>query len=192
MSVAKRSRQPHTLTAMVKAYLLAICFLTSPLMVAAQQPPVGFQDRPIAPGNAPVSRGLILEQRFLDSTDWEFYYSLKDMPADLRELAFRGVGRSAVGPGEPFNTGDIHVYDSSSQHLYTAVNPEFVVVVWHQGSFDGPVTRALIYDRKERDACRYEFRQIYAIMSLESELKSLLRYKQAPGAGCRHLAPGDF
>jgi hypothetical protein len=181
----KETRQRHTLA------FVAVAILGSPSNVPAQGPPAGF-----GVGNVgvttPDSRPMILERRFLASTRWEFHYSLKDMPLVLQELAVRFAGRSAVGPGEPFNTGDVLRYAASAQHLYTAANPELVVVVWHQGSFNGPVTRALIYDRIERDACRYDFGKTYAIVSLETELKTLLKYKDSPGTGCTYLAADSF
>ena len=131
-----------------------------------------------------------MESSFLESSGWEFHYSLRDMPADLQEVAFRVVGREAVGPGEPFNQGDLKVYNSGTQHLYTAVNPRFVVVVWTKGGFSGPRTGALVYDRIDQDACRYDFARLYAIVSLETALKTIIGDRRSPTDACKYQEPG--
>lgn len=170
----------------------AIHLLAWTLVATAQDgtPPAGL----IPPGADPVvtapSRRAVLERSFFDSSEWEFHYSIKDIPADLQELVFGVVGSNAVGPGEPFNHGDLLLHDSGTQHLYTAANSRFVVVVWHRGSFSGARTGALIYDRIEHDACRYDFSTTYAIVSLETELKDLIANRRSPTDACKYQEPG--
>lgn len=181
----RRKRQQHALR------LVTICLLGRAFNVAAQQPPAGLAP-PDAARSAREPRSLVLERRFLGASGWKFHYSLTDMPSDIREVAFLVVGRSAVGPGEPFNQTDVLAFDSSTQHLYTAATAQFIVVVWHHGSLTGLATSALVYDRIERDGCRYEFQKLYAVVPLETELKSILARKDAPGAVCKYVAPGGF
>jgi len=173
--------------------LLIIWSLGNALAVVAQpqQPPVRGAAETDQQGTY-IPRSVTLERRFFDSTEWVFYHSLKELPPDLRELLFRVAGSSVVGPGESFNTGDVRSYRSNAQHLYTAVTADLVVIVWYAGGFSGPVAHALLYDRMERDACRYRFPSNLGVMSLEPTLKGLIRDKQVPGSKCEHMAPDAF
>ncbi len=158
---------------------------------AQDSPPAGLVPPGVELPAAPPSRRAVLETSFLDSSEWEFHYSLEHMPADLRELVFGVIGRNAVGPGEPFNHGDLVLHDAAAQHLYTAVNSRFVVIVWNRGGFSGPRTGALLYDRIEHDGCRYDLSQIYGIVSLETSLKDIvIRDRRFPTDACKYQKPG--
>lgn len=124
--------------------------------VYAQPPtsPVG-QGRPPPDAAANVPRFMALEERLSKEHTWTFYHTIRDVPADLRDLLFRVAGKAVVGPGEEYNDGDILSVPSSTQHQFTAASSNLVVIVWYSGGFSGPELHVLLYDPAVHDGCRY-------------------------------------
>jgi hypothetical protein len=105
---------------------------------------------------AAISRSMIIQQQAAEARDWVFYHSVQDLPPNVRTLLLHVASNPVVGPGEPFNDGDVIVYPASSQFHFAAVADNTTAIVWYSGSFNGAVLHVLIYDKAVRDACRYD------------------------------------
>jgi hypothetical protein len=161
--------------------------------VAAQPDDAPFRQAPA--DNRPAAympRGVSLEHRFFEATDWVFYQSISELPPDLRAILFLVAGPSVVGAGASFNTGDTLEYPSSSQHQYTAVAGDLVVLVWYTASFSGPMLRAILHDRTADDACRYGWSATAGpVPPTLTRLLAFIKAKESAASRCEYLAPSD-
>jgi hypothetical protein len=132
-----------------------------------------------------------LERRFLESApDWSFYHRIVDIPETMRDVLFKVASRSIVETGESFDAGDIRLYGRNAQHLLTASSGDLWVMVWYAGSFNGPTLHALVYDEAAGDGYEYDFRSAIGAISLEPELKDLIRTRQ--GGVTKYYTPGSL
>ena len=164
----------------IKVNVLAAWLMLAgvPALACAQNDQVPRLAEPgVAAPNIP--RNVQLERRLLESApEWVFYHRLVDLPETMRNVLFSATSRSIVDTGKSFDQGDVVVYGSSQQHLFTASAGNLWVLVWYAGSFSGPTLHALLYDASVGDGYEYDFRRAIGAISLEPEIKNLIRTRQ--------------
>lgn len=171
-----------------RTLVIACVFSAVAGLVAAQPGEPRFELR-TEPERGSTPRSVVLEQAFVEATEWTFHHSVEQLPTDVEEVLFRITGPNVVGPGESFNTGDVRSYRSSAQHIYTATTTNLAAIVWYGASFSGVRLNAILYDRSLRDGCRYQFPGTIPVPPLEPALKNLIMEKQSSASRCEYLTP---
>jgi hypothetical protein len=180
----------------VKAYALAALLVVAgaPSLVFGQNDQVPRRVEPGDPEPAAQSipRNIQLERRFLESrAEWVFYHRVADVPQTMREVLFKATSRSIVDTGKSFDIGDVLSYGSSHQHLFSASSGDLWVMVWYAGSFSGATLHALLYDDAVGDGYEYDFRSAIGAISLQPELKDLIRGRRE-GTILKYHRPGTL
>lgn len=191
----RRRKSEHKLIrvrARVFAALLVVAGV--PSLVYGQNDQVPRRGEPSdAPfGAQSVPRNVQLERRFLESAaEWVFYHRVVDIPETMRDVLFKATSRSIVDTGKSFDPGDVGLYGSSHQHLFTASSGDLWVMVWYAGSFSGPVLQALVYDGAAGDGYEYSFQSAIGAISLQPGLKTLIRDRRE-GTTTKYYPPGTL